>query len=113
MKWYGNAGHFCAASNCSFHLCTEIGEYLVSTVGEYRQDPEDKEINIIGASTKGFYITFVFKTDGTRCKCGCGLPGVHLSSVEEIMYATPKDANEGHMEICEKHVHLIDEEKEK
>jgi len=111
MKWYGNAGHFCAAINCAFHLCTEVGEYLISTVGEYRQ-PEDKEISIIGVGTKGFYETFVFKTDGARCKCGCGLPEINLLSVEEIIYATPKEANEGHMDLCRKYVQLLGDQEE-
>lgn len=33
-RWYGSAGHFICGHDCRFHLCTEIGEYLVSTVGE-------------------------------------------------------------------------------
>ena len=34
-KWYGNAGHFIGSNSCRFHLCTEIGDFLVSTVGDY------------------------------------------------------------------------------
>lgn len=33
-KWFGNAGHFICGSNCRFHMCTQVGDYLVSTVGQ-------------------------------------------------------------------------------
>ena len=33
-KWFGNAGHFICGQWCRFHLTTQVGKYLVSTVGE-------------------------------------------------------------------------------
>ena len=33
--WYGNAGHFICGHWCRFHLCTKVGPWLVSTVGQY------------------------------------------------------------------------------
>ena len=32
-EWFGDAGHFICAKDCQFHLCTKVGNYLVSTVG--------------------------------------------------------------------------------
>ena len=105
MIWYGSAGHFCAAGMCKFHLCTEVGEYLVSTIGEYY--PKEKgKMEPIGAGLSNFYETYVFNLDGTRCGCGCGLPGYELSEIEGIRYETPKEANEGHMEMIEKYQKL-------
>jgi hypothetical protein len=44
-KWYGHPGHFICARWCRFHLCTEIGPYVVSTVGEYWPGREVREIH--------------------------------------------------------------------
>ena len=44
-KWYGHAGHFICAQWCRFHLCTVVGGYLVSTVGEYWPYREVREIH--------------------------------------------------------------------
>lgn len=33
-KWFGTPGHFICARDCRFHLCTQVGKYLISTVGE-------------------------------------------------------------------------------
>jgi hypothetical protein len=33
-EWFGNAGHFICGHMCRFHLCTKVGKYLVSTVGQ-------------------------------------------------------------------------------
>ena len=50
-KWFGNAGHLCISQYCRFHLCTKIGKYLISTVGEYLPSQSSQEII---ASSKGF-----------------------------------------------------------
>lgn len=44
-KWFGNAGHLCVGSKCRFHLCTQVGGYLVSTVGEYWPEDEVRRIH--------------------------------------------------------------------
>jgi hypothetical protein len=44
-KWFGNAGHFICSRDCQFHLCTLVGKYLVSTVGQMRLDRVDREIH--------------------------------------------------------------------
>jgi len=104
--WYGNAGHFCASSQCRFHLCTEIGDYLISTVGEYYRDQDDKEMSTLGIGSKDFYETYVFRRTKERCKCGCGLPDIELSEIDGTRYATPREANEGHIRFCEKYSEL-------
>lgn len=43
-KWFGNAGHFICAQWCRFHLCTQVGKYLVSSVGEYWPERGVREI---------------------------------------------------------------------
>ncbi len=44
-KWFGHAGHLIVGYACRFHLCTLIGEHLVSTVGEYWPEREVREIH--------------------------------------------------------------------
>lgn len=44
-KWFGNAGHFICARWCQFHLCTRVGDYLISTVGQYWPERSSREIH--------------------------------------------------------------------
>lgn len=44
-KWYGHAAHLIVGQSCRFHLATEVGEYLVSTVGEYWPERRSREIS--------------------------------------------------------------------
>lgn len=44
-KWFGHAGHLIVAQWCRFHLCTLVGNYMVSTVGEYWPDRKVREIH--------------------------------------------------------------------
>lgn len=44
-KWFGNAGHFICGQWCRFHLCTVVGGYLVSTVGQYWPERRVREIH--------------------------------------------------------------------
>lgn len=34
IRWFGNAAHFIGGHECRFHMATQVGKYLVSTVGE-------------------------------------------------------------------------------
>ncbi len=43
--WYGHAGHFICSRWCRYHLCTNVGNYLVSTVGEYWPERGVREIH--------------------------------------------------------------------
>lgn len=98
-KWYGLAGHFIGAASCRFHMATEIGDYLVSSVGDYY--PRDaEEAQDIGYGRK--FETFVFKTNGTRCDCGCGMPGLHLCELLSEAANTAEHANRNHIEVCDR-----------
>ena len=54
-KWFGHAGHLCVGRWCQFHLCTSVGKYLVSTVGEYVPYEGTREVfaNSRGITLKG------------------------------------------------------------
>lgn len=44
-KWFGSAGHFICGHWCRFHLCTQVGSYLISTIGEYWPERAVREIH--------------------------------------------------------------------
>jgi hypothetical protein len=59
-RWMGQAGHFCAARHCRFHLHTHIGRFCVSTVGEYFPGDGEK-MEPLSSDPANFYETAVFR----------------------------------------------------
>src|SRR5208283_5130491 len=118
-------------------LCTFVGgKYLVSTVGEYLPSEGVREIL---AQSRGFnltergdareaewlrknsgyddigcdrkYETMVFNVvKGEFCTCGCGIPKMIPSELDFKGYNKPKEATEGHMELCKKWSERMGEE---
>lgn len=105
-RWYGNAGHLIVSDQCRFHLCTEIGNYLVSTVGEwyprYKKDEEIQGGEEIGCGRK--YETMVFRWK-KRCDfkdCDCGMPLIVPEEIDFMPANSRKEANKNHLDICKK-----------
>lgn len=125
-RWFGHPGHLIVADDCRFHLCTQIGEFLVSTVGEYVPDETVREIHCavrgivlegrgdarfadymqkVGYQEIGYgrtYETMVFRT-GDVCHapgCACGLPSIKGSELAARGYMVAGAATLGHMELC-------------
>ena len=115
--WFGEAGHFICASWCRFHLCTLIGDFVISTVGKYvhprhyagseqaesewlLKNPDGEEIGY-----KRTYETMVFKLKG-RCEepdCGCGgHPLIDPRELDFLPANTSGEARENHMTLCRK-----------
>ena len=128
-KWFGNAGHFICARWCQFHLTTQVGKWLISTVGQYLPSESMREIfadnrgielegkgdarrndytRKIGFEEIGYNRTFetmVFLA-GDPCVvdgCNCGLPLIDGSEIDSNGYDTAGDATAGHMAMCEKY----------
>lgn len=103
-EWFGNAGHFICGHNCRFHLCTLVGGYLVSTVGQLpKRGPDSNDYEEIGFGRK--FETMVFKA-GEKCSvkdCGCGLPQIEGSELDTGMYNNAGAATRGHMKLCRKY----------
>ena len=103
-QWFGNAGHFVGSSKCRFHLCTRVGDVLVSTVGQYLVHEGDRHFTEIGVHRK--YETMVFRVDGPPCSeagCDCGMPRLRAYKVlESAGYNGAGAATEGHLELCRK-----------
>ena len=106
-RWFGSPGHLCVAHDCHFHLCTQVGSYLVSTVGEYIPDPRIPRVSTPRRAGRwqeiGYqrlYETMVFAS-GKLCDCGCGLPEIDGSELACVGYNTAAAATIGHRALCE------------
>jgi len=97
------------------HLHTRVGDYRISTVGDYhpldvlnpdrerRAQPVEKA-HPIGAGDAALYETFVFVVAGE---------GTHgegevqdWGEIDSERYATAEDAERGHMEFCRKYARI-------
>lgn len=115
-RWFGFSGHLIVGRWCRFHLATQVGQYLVSTVGQYvhprhggdseqgdaawlKDNPNGEEIGYDRT-----YETMVFHT-GEPCKtdgCGCGMPVPDdWGELDSQGYNNPGDATRGHLVMCE------------
>ena len=101
--WCGYAGHFIASRNCAFNLCTRVGDYRISTVGDYRPPghtgTEPKEI---GLQRK--YETFVFRVSG-HGEHGEGEVS-DWSEIDSEGYNEASAAEAGHRTLCRKYAAL-------
>ena len=103
-QWCGYAGHFIAAHNCLFHLCTRVGDYRVSTVGDYRPHRDRNglgERELIGGSNKAFYETYVFPLKPLGGEPCCG-EVADWGEIDGERYETDKQARAGHVSYCRK-----------
>lgn len=100
-RWCGSPHHFCAASRCHFGFTTFVGDYVVSTVGEYRPDGPSSDLDTLAIGPDSFYETMVFRGGGEETECGN--QGIaDLSELDRCLYSTAKEANAGHLAMCQK-----------
>lgn len=92
--WQGYPGHFIASEACKFRLCTVVGKFLVSTIGDYYS--RDGERRTVGLDR--YYETMVFGAE-KRQDCGC----YEQDSGNELAcvgYNEHEDAQRGHIKVC-------------
>lgn len=123
--WMPHPGHLIVSRNCQFHLNTWVGNYIVSTVGEYLPDEPVREIfakirkitltgrgddrladymEKIGYEELGLgrkYETMVFLAKAVPEEC-CPYRAAAWSELEANGYNDPGKAAEGHLKMCEK-----------
>lgn len=128
--WMPHAGHFICGKDCRFHLATYVGEYIVSTVGEYWPDRKVREIHAEVCDGKWFlenkhlkgddfdaafhrrfgfqeigldrtYETMVFKAKKEIGSC-CPFRMADGRQLDFAGYKEPEAAYKGHMKMCEK-----------
>ena len=122
--WMPHAGHLIVGSKCRFHLNTYVGDYLVSTVGEYVPDSATREIlaqsrgvNLRGRGDEreadwmrkvGFeeigagrtYETLVFHATKAKDGC-CPYTAASWSEIDGRGYNDAAEAFAGHLAMCE------------
>jgi hypothetical protein len=101
FKHFGYPAHFICADRCRFHLATQVGKYIVSTVGAFFPSPEGK-MEIIGIDR--FFETMVFKC-GKICKradCRCNMPETNGRELDMAGYETAGEAQAGHKKMIKK-----------
>jgi len=92
----GCAGHFIGGRSCHWHRHTQVGNYRVSSVGDYY--PNEKR-ETLGASADSFFETYVFKTTDALAKGndGCGCREVaEWCEIDGSRWATAGEAQAGH-----------------
>lgn len=101
--WYGNPKHFIGGNECRWHLATQIGDWIVSSVGEYLplgfKRTNKQLFEEIGYDR--FYETMVFKA--MKCKCGCDRVICDVTKEHPELFGSYKtftEAEKGHIEIC-------------
>lgn len=127
--WMAHPAHFICGHDCHFTLSTYVGDFIVSTVGEYWPDRMVREIfaksrgieiegrgdawdtnyrEKIGYEPIGWertYETMVFKAKPAPAGLGAICCPWRIDSGTEVDFAgynSPDDAREGHYALCEK-----------
>ena len=107
----GCAGHLLVASSCQWRRHTRVGDYRISTVGNYYYPDEDGERKPVGCNR--FFETMVFCVTGD-CEddegCGCG--NADFSEIDMDGYNTAGEAHVGHEQMVEKYLAIADKENE-
>jgi hypothetical protein len=98
ITWLGHKQHFIGANECTFSLATEVGKYVVSTIGEYTP-AHDGVFEEIGPNR--LYETFVFEKKPGRHECGC--PKFGLSEIDSQGYVSASKAQKGHEKFVAKY----------
>ena len=130
-EWFGSAGHFICGQDCRFHLCTKVGPWLVSTVGELLPDSNSWDIyadrvggippELRGDAKRAWFLqnvgfldvghgrkyeTMVFRLTDERCTaedCACEMPVVaEWGEIDSNGYNVRGDAQRGHYAMCER-----------
>jgi hypothetical protein len=124
--WMPHPAHFIGGRDCQFHLSTLVGDYIVSTVGEYHPD---KEVRAIHAKVSGVviegrgdewdynffkrfgymdigrdrkYETMVFRAKPSEERCCPFAIDLDGGETDFAGYNSAEDATKGHNELCVK-----------
>lgn len=129
--WMPHPAHFICAQDCRFFMATKVGDYIISTVGEYFPDAPIREIFAqsrnkplegMGDARRADYMkkigfeelhyggwlyeTMVFKAkESEGCKA-CAFVIDSGNNLDEEWYKKPEEAVAGHYKMCEKYSKL-------
>lgn len=105
--WLPHAAHFCGANECNFKMATIVGDFIVSTIGEYYPLhmilSGINKMQEIGANRLYETMVFIKKIMPKGAHCDCCKFTIHPSEVDFIDYSNGSDAMNGHMNSCYKY----------
>lgn len=97
-KWYGYPCHFVGGKNCIYHLATKVGEFLISTIGDYYIEDNRQTLR---SWEKSFYETCIFVCSGEDKN---GNPIIEdWTEIDGRSYETSVEAENEHYEFCKKY----------
>jgi len=121
-----HAAHFIGADSCMFRMATEVGGFIVSTVGQYWPDRPVREViarsrgiiiegrgddfdrkymEKIGFEEIGhnrLFETYVFFSKPKKPECGCAFEVDGYSEIDSLPANDPQQAYENHLMMCDK-----------
>lgn len=130
--WMPHPGHLIIGNECRFHLNTCVGDFVVSTVGEYWPDKEVRQIfansrgiDIVGRGDEwdydymqkmGYpevgvdrkYESMVFQCEKKEDDC-CPYRPCEWRELDFDGYNDSTEAYQGHLRLCEKWSNLTKE----
>jgi hypothetical protein len=101
-EWYGEPAHLCVSNDCHYHLVTQVGKFVISTIGDYHPQPScgisksehTLECGAVEIGFDRFFETMVFLGKNGRVT-GAG-------ELDSCGYQTPEEAQKGHLKMCKK-----------
>ncbi len=105
----GCPGHFICARDCNWRRHTQVGNYRISSVGDYCRSSDENKRQTIGAGPDAFFETYVFELTNKLAKGneGCGCREVKdWSEIDGERYATAGAAQLGHERYVAKYRRL-------
>lgn len=103
--WMGHAAHFIGAGECLFQLATRVGDFIISSVGDWRPKGNQTPCEPLGLERWSFYETYVFPASDYEQPCGCWDLG-SLAEIEGKRFKTGREAQDAHRTMCYKYAAL-------
>jgi hypothetical protein len=105
-RWFGSPMHCIVGPKCRFHLGTQVGNYLISTIGEYYPNGPYEATEALGHNR--YYELMVFPLAPGKLNCGCPIVD-SWSTIDGNGWPenTPhEEVSAGHLEMCRKYAEM-------
>lgn len=99
--WMPCPGHFCAANECRFFLCTYVNNHIISTVGEYCPAYLDNEVyQDLGPLPDSKYEVSVWKAVDSDMDCCPKIANIDEGEEWMERFKTREEAFQKHIKLC-------------
>jgi hypothetical protein len=107
----GCAGHLIVSNKCRWKRHTQVGNYRVSSIGDYYPGRDGRDT--IGSGPRDYFETLVFRTtpNPEQGSEGCGCMSVNdYCELDGERYATAGEAQAGHEKYVKRYLALARKE---